>query len=254
MNSEYAPWGDGDNGLLSHQETILLLEKAQQGEQQAVDILVAKNVALVKSIIKRFLNRGYEYDDLFQIGVIGLIKAIKNYDAQYNVRFSTYAVPMIMGEIKRFLRDDGIIKVSRSLKELANKSMAVKEQLKNTLHREPSIQEIAEAVGSEPEDIVHALEASRIPASIYDVVYEDDDNPILLIDKVSRDDTQMSQVVDRVALKDVLAKLDERERYIIIMRYFHDKTQSDIAEELGISQVQVSRIEKKVLLRMRELI
>ncbi len=254
MKREYSPREEGDNGLLSHHETIALVEKAQQGEQQALDTLVTKNIALVKSIIKRFLNRGYEYDDLFQIGVIGLIKAIKNYDAQYNVRFSTYAVPMIMGEIKRFLRDDGLIKVSRSLKELANKSMAAKEQLKNTLQREPSIQEIAEAVGSEPEDIVHALEASRMPASIYDVVYEDDDNPILLIDKVSRDDTQMSQVVDRVALKDVLAKLDERERYIIVMRYFHDRTQSDIAEELGISQVQVSRIEKKVLLRMRELI
>lgn len=254
MNIGYAPWEEGDKGLLSHQDTMLLIERAQGGEQQAVDILVEKNIALVKSIIKRFLNRGYEYDDLFQIGVIGLIKAIKNYDDQYNVRFSTYAVPMIMGEIKRFLRDDGLIKVSRSLKELANKSMAIKEQLKNTLHREPSIQEIAEAVGSEPEEIVLALEASRMPASIYDVVYEDDDNPILLIDKVSRDDTQMSQVVDRVALKDVLSKLDERERYIIIMRYFHDRTQSDIAQELGISQVQVSRIEKKVLLRMRELI
>ena len=209
---------------------------------------------MVKSIIKRFLNRGYEYEDLFQIGTIGLIKAIKNYDAQYNVRFSTYAVPMIMGEIKRFLRDDGIIKVSRSLKELANKAMAVKEQLKASLHREPTIQEIAEVVGNEPEEIVHALEASRMPTSIYDVVYEDDENPILLIDKVSKDDRQMSQVVDRVALKDVLSKLDERERYIIIMRYFHDKTQSAIAKELGISQVQVSRIEKKVLLRMRELI
>ncbi len=254
MNIGYASQGDSDNGLLSHQDTMNLIEKAQRGEQQAVDILVEKNIALVKSVIRRFLNRGYEYDDLFQIGIIGLIKAIKNYDAQYDVRFSTYAVPMIMGEVKRFLRDDGLIKVSRSLKELANKSMAMKEQLKNTLHREPSIQEIAEAVGSEPEEIVLALEASRMPASIYDVVYEDDDNPILLIDKVSRDDTQMSQIVDRVALKDVLSKLDERDRYIILMRYFHDRTQSDIAEELGISQVQVSRIEKKVLLRMRELI
>ena len=161
---------------------------------------------------------------------------------------------MIMGEIKRFLRDDGLIKVSRSLKELANKSLAMKEQLKSVLHREPSIQEIADAVGSDPEDIVHALEANRTPNSIYDVVYEDDDNPILLIDKVSVDDAQMSKVVDRVALKDVLSKLDERERYIIVMRYFHDKTQSDIASELGISQVQVSRIEKRVLIRMRELI
>ncbi|HZJ58476.1 MAG TPA: RNA polymerase sporulation sigma factor SigF [Clostridia bacterium] len=254
MSTGYAAWENNDNTLLSHSDTMVLIKKAQGGEQQAVDILVQKNVALVKSIIKRFLNRGHEYDDLFQIGVIGLIKAIRNYDPQYNVRFSTYAVPMIMGEIKRFLRDDGLVKVSRSLKELANKSLAMKEQLKNVLHREPSIQEIAEAVGSDPEDIVHALEASRMPASIYDVVYEDDDNPILLIDRVSREDAQMSQVVDRVALKDVLSKLDERERYIIIMRYFHDKTQSDIAGELGISQVQVSRIEKKVLLRMRELI
>lgn len=254
MNTEFVPREERDKGLLSHQETIKLLEKAQRGEQQALDTLVEKNVALVKSIIKRFLNRGYEYDDLFQIGTIGLIKAIRNYDPQYNVRFSTYAVPMIMGEIKRFLRDDGIIKVSRSLKELANKSMAAKEQLKKTLNREPTISEIAEVVGSDPEDIVHALEASKTPASIYDVVYEDDDNPILLIDKVSKEDSQMAQVVDRVALKDVLSKLDERERYIIIMRYFHDKTQSDIAEELGISQVQVSRIEKKVLLKMRDLI
>ncbi|NLJ40888.1 MAG: RNA polymerase sporulation sigma factor SigF [Clostridiales bacterium] len=254
MKNGYASWEEGDEGILPHKETLLLLEKAHQGDQEAVDILVTRNIALVKSIIKRFLNRGYDYDDLFQIGVIGLIKAIKNYDPQYNVRFSTYAVPMIMGEIKRFLRDDGIIKVSRSLKELANKSMAAKEQLKNILHREPSIQEIAEAVGCEPEEIIHALEASRTPSSIYDVVYEDDDNPILLIDKVSKEDTQMSQVVDRVALKDVLSKLSQRERYIIIMRYFHDKTQSDIANELGISQVQVSRIEKRVLLRMRDLI
>jgi RNA polymerase sporulation-specific sigma factor len=254
MSTGYAAWENSKSSLLSHRETMDFIKKAQEGEQQAVDILVEKNIALVKSIIKRFLNRGYEYDDLFQIGVIGLIKAIRNYDPQYNVRFSTYAVPMIMGEIKRFLRDDGLIKVSRSLKELANKSLAMKEQLKSVLHREPSIQEIADAVGSDPEDIVHALEASRTPNSIYDVVYEDDDNPILLIDKVSVDDAQMSKVVDRVALKDVLSKLDERERYIIVMRYFHDKTQSDIASELGISQVQVSRIEKRVLLRMRELI
>lgn len=254
MSTGYAAWENSENTLLSHRETMDFIKKAQEGEQQAVDILVEKNVALVKSIIKRFLNRGYEYDDLFQIGVIGLIKAIRNYDPQYNVRFSTYAVPMIMGEIKRFLRDDGLIKVSRSLKELTNKALAMKEQLKNVLHREPSIQEIADAIGSDPEDIVHALEASRTPNSIYDVVYEDDDNPILLIDKVSMDDAQMSKVVDRVALKDVLSKLDERERYIIIMRYFHDKTQNDIASELGISQVQVSRIEKRVLLRMRELI
>lgn len=254
MNKEYFSWEDGDNGILSHEETMSFLEKAQDGDQEAMDTLVKRNIPLVKSIIKKFLNRGYEYDDLFQIGIIGLIKAIRNYDSQYDVRFSTYAVPMIMGEVKRFLRDDGPIRVSRSLKELANKALAAKEQLKSVLHREPTISEIAEMIGSDAEEIVYALEASRTPASIYDVVYEDDDNPILLIDKVSKDDTQMSQVVDRVTINDILSKLDKRERYIIIMRYFHDKTQSDIARELGISQVQVSRIEKRVLLRMRELI
>lgn len=253
MSTRYA-WEGADRELLSHEETMDLIQKSQNGDQQANEILVKRNIALVKSVVKRFLNRGYEYDDLFQIGVIGLIKAIKNYDDQFNVRFSTYAVPMIMGEIKRFLRDDGLIKVSRSLKELANKVMVVKEHLKDELQREPSLQEISQAVGSPAEEIVHALEACRMPASIYDVIYENDDNPILLIDKVSREDNQMTQLVDRVALKELLYKLDDRERYIIIMRYFHDQTQSDIAAQLGISQVQVSRIEKRVLLKMRAMI
>lgn len=242
-----------DRDLLSHEETLSLIKKAQNGDEEAKDRLVRKNIALVKSLVKKFLNRGYEYEDLFQLGSIGLIKAIQNYEPKYNVRFSTYAVPLIVGEIKRFLRDDGIIKVSRSLKELVNKALAVKEQLKGTLGRDPTIQEIAEATGSTPEDIIYAMEAVRTPASIYDVIYEDDDNPILLIDKMAEDDTQMEESTNRMTLKNMLSRLDKRERTVIILRYFKDKTQSEIAQLLNISQVQVSRIEKKVLLKMREM-
>lgn len=253
MSTGYA-YEEYDNELLSHDQTLELIRRSQQGDEEAKEILVRKNVALVKSMVKRFLNRGYEYEDLFQIGTIGLIKAIQNYDEQYKVRFSTYAVPMIIGEIKRFLRDDGLIKVSRSLKELANKVVSVQEQLKKKLRREPTIQEIADIVGVDPEEIVEALEANKTPSSLYDAVYEDNDNPILLIDKVSGDDKEFTDIIDKIAIKDILSKLDKRERYIIIMRYFKDRTQSDIAKDLGISQVQVSRIEKKVLLKMRQML
>lgn len=248
--SEYR---DEDRQLLSHEETLDLIEKAQHGDEDAKELLVRKNIALVKSLVKKFLNRGYEYEDLFQLGSIGLLKAVQNYEPKYNVRFSTYAVPMIIGEIKRFLRDDGMIKVSRSLKELVNKAVSVKEQLKAKLGRDPSIQEIADAVGSTPEDIIYAMEAVRTPASIYDVIYEDEDNPILLIDKMAEENTQVDEAMDRLTLNDLLSKLDKREKAIIIMRYFQDKTQSEIAEMLNISQVQVSRIEKKVLLKMRDM-
>src|SRR5690554_230410 len=218
-------YSEDDRKLLSHEEALVLIEKAQNGDGEAREILVKKNIALVKSLVKKFLNRGYEYDDLFQLGSIGLIKAIQNYEPKYNVRFSTYAVPMIMGEIKRFLRDDGMIKVSRSLKELVNKSAAAREHLKAQLGRDPSIQEIADAVGSTPEDVVYAMDAVRTPASIYDVIYEDEDNPILLIDKMSEDSSEVDAAMERITLNDLLSKLDKRERTIIIMRYFRDKTQ-----------------------------
>src|SRR5690554_191970 len=158
------------NRLLSHAETIELIKKAQKGDRVASEKLVEYNLELVRSIVKKFQNRGYERDDLFQLGSIGLVKAIQNFDTSFEVKVSTYAVPMIMGEIKRYLRDDGIIKVSRSLKELVNKVVSVKEQLKMKLGREPGIQEIAEAIGSTPEDIVYAMEATKMPVSIYDVI------------------------------------------------------------------------------------
>lgn len=245
---------DDGKKAVEYNEMLKLIQDAQNGDSRAKEELVNGNIALVKSIVKRFLNRGYEYEDLLQIGVIGLIKAINNYNPEFKVQFSTYAVPMIMGEIKRFLRDDGPIKVSRSLKELAVKVQTVKERLKNILYREPTINEIANELECSPEEIVHALEANRIPSSIYDVIYEDEDNPILLIDKIHQDSNQMGKLVDRILLKEMLSKLDKRERAIIIMRYFQDRTQSDIANELGISQVQVSRIERKVLSKMRKML
>ena len=247
-------YNEDDRRLLTHEETLSLLERAQKGDEEAKEILVRKNIALVKSIVKKFLNRGHEYEDLFQLGSIGLLKAIQNYDPKYDVRFSTYAVPMIMGEIKRFLRDDGMIKVSRSLKELVVKSAAVRDQLKVQLGRDPSIQEIADAVGATPEEIVYAMDAVRTPASIHDIIYEDEDNPILLIDKIAENRSETDDAMERITLKELLSKLDKRERTIIIMRYFRDKTQSEIAEMLNISQVQVSRIEKKVLNKMREML
>ncbi len=251
--SSMPEYQEDDRRLLSHEETMDLIQKAQCGDVEAKEILVRKNIALVKSLVKKFLNRGHDYEDLLQLGSIGLIKAIQNYDPTYNVRFSTYAVPMIMGEIKRFLRDDGMIKVSRSLKELVSKAAVAREHLKASLGRDPSIQELSEEIGTTPEEIVYAMDAVRTPASIYDVIYEDEDSPILLIDKISEESSETEEAMDRVTIKDLLSKLDKRERTIIIMRYFRDRTQSEIADVLGISQVQVSRIEKKVLTKMREM-
>lgn len=243
-----------NNEILDHKDTMDLIVKAQSGDVRAQEILVSNNLGLVKSIINRFGNRGYEKEDLFQLGCIGLIKAIKKFDISYDVRFSTYAVPMIIGEIKRFLRDDGIIKVSRSLKQIANKVRVSKEKLFQELGREPTLNEIASDLELTKEEIVMALESNVQPEYLYDVIHHDDGSPIHLMDKVSENNVaEDAELIDRLVLQDVLAKLDQRERQIIIMRYFKDKTQTQIAEILGISQVQVSRIEKKVLNVMKEL-
>jgi RNA polymerase sporulation-specific sigma factor len=241
-----------NNEVLSHQETLELIERAQNGDRESQSILVRNNIGLIKSIVKRFLNRGYEYEDLFQLGSIGLLKAIKNFDVRYNVKFSTYAVPMIVGEIKRFLRDDGMIKVSRSLKEINGKMKQAKERLTKDLGREPSLNEISEEIGIPTEDLVMALDASSSPEYLYDTIHQDDGSPIFLIDKISADEDQSSDMLDRITLKEMISKLKPRERQIIIMRYFQDKTQTQIAEKLGISQVQVSRIEKKIIDKMRQ--
>ena len=237
--------------LLTHEETMQLIALAQHGDDSAREELVVRNMALVGSIVRGYLGRGAEYDDLMQIGSIGLIKAIDGYDAQFGVLFSTYAVPMISGEIKRFLRDDGIIKVSRSLKENALKIYRASESLKKSLGREPHISEIAEQTELDPEEIVHALEAVRSPISIYEPVYEDTGGNRLLLDTIaaSGDD----ELIDKLLTGELISKLNDRERSIIYMRYFDDKTQSEIAKAIGVSQVQVSRLLNKALAKLRSI-
>lgn len=234
------------------EETIKLIKKSQQGDKNAQDILVRNNIGLVSTIVKKFLNRGYEYEDLFQIGCIGLIKAIRNFNTDFNVRFSTYAVPMIMGEIKRFIRDDGLIKVSRNLKETAKKVKQVKEKLTKEYGRDVTISEIAQEMCITSEDVLMSLESMYTPEYLYEVIHQDDGSPVLLIDKIGEDKDYGNDVIDKVALKDLVNSLEPKARQVIILRYFKDLTQSQISEILGISQVQVSRIEKKVLEYLRK--
>ncbi len=231
---------------------IYLIEKAQNGDKKALEELVANNLPLVSSISKRFLNRGYEYDDIFQIGCLGLVKAINNFDSKFGVKFSTYAVPMIMGEIKRFLRDDGIIKVSRSIKNTARKIHYDKEALTKELNRDPTLEELSKYSGVNIEEILLATESTNSLQYLYDVIHQDDGSPVMLIDKLSETGITDDEALDKIALKDVLSSLDKKSRQVIILRYFKDNTQIQVANMLGISQVQVSRIEKKVLKVMKE--
>jgi RNA polymerase sporulation-specific sigma factor len=231
-----------------------LLKRAKQGDKQAKDELVSLNLGLVWSIVKRFNNRGYELEDLFQIGSIGLLKAIENFDFNYNVKFSTYAVPMIMGEIRRFLRDDSPIKVARSFKEMAVKIQQAREMLIKTLDREPTINELAEETNLSTEEVVMVLESQQSLISLNDIAFQDDGSPIYYIDQIEADEHRQNQWLDRIALKEALAKLSKEERQIIILRYFKDKTQMEVASILGMTQVQVSRLERKILNKIKELI
>ncbi|MGI5918517.1 MAG: SigF/SigG family RNA polymerase sporulation sigma factor [Christensenellales bacterium] len=239
-----------ERSLLSHEESLRLIKLAQAGDAKAQETLVLRNTALVKSIVKKFLNRGVEFDDLMQIGSLGLIKAIKGYDPSFNVRFSTYAVPMIAGEIKRFLRDDGIIKVSRSLREKSFEIFGVKEQLKLELKRKPTIEELAQRLNMTPEDIVFAMEAVRSPVSIYEPVFDGEDSKTLLIDTMAEHDD--NAIIDSILLKEMIQKLSPKERQLIMLRFFSDKTQMEIAEVLGVSQVQVSRLITKTLSKLKK--
>lgn len=233
-------------------DTLELIKRCQEGDKDAREQLVTDNIGLVWSIVRRFANRGYEMEDLFQIGSIGLLKAIDKFDPSFEVKFSTYAVPMITGEIKRFLRDDGMIKVSRTLKETSYKARLAKEALSSELGREPTIEEVSERTGISVENIVMAMEAGAEVESLYKTIYQGDGNAIFLIDKLEEAKDENQNMVDRLALYDILNSLEEKDRNIIRLRYFMNRTQTDIAKELGISQVQVSRIEKKILKQMRE--
>ncbi|WP_182199457.1 RNA polymerase sporulation sigma factor SigF [Paraliobacillus salinarum] len=229
---------------LTDEEVKLYIKQSQQGDQSSRDILVERNVRLVWSVVQRFMNRGYDPDDLFQIGCIGLLKSIDKFDLSYEVKFSTYAVPMIIGEIQRFIRDDGSLKVSRSLKEIGNKVRRKRDELTKLLGRSPTISEIATSLELSIEEVVHAQEASKMPHSIHETVYENDGDPITLMDQISNED---SKWFDKIAIQEVIREMNERERLIVYLRYYQDKTQSEVAERLGISQVQVSRLEKKIL-------
>ncbi|MDL4840741.1 RNA polymerase sporulation sigma factor SigF [Aquibacillus rhizosphaerae] len=229
---------------LTDEEVKRHIQLSQKGDQDSRDLLVEKNVRLVWSVVQRFINRGYDPDDLFQIGCIGLLKSIDKFDLSYDVRFSTYAVPMIIGEIQRFIRDDGSVKVSRSLKEIGNKIRRKKDELTKDMGRSPTINELALELDLSPEEIVHAQEASKLPHSIHETVYENDGDPITLLDQIADQD---SKWFDKIALQETIRQLEERERLIVYLRYYKDKTQSEVAKRLGISQVQVSRLEKKIL-------
>lgn len=233
-------------------DTLELIRRSQAGDKEARDKVITDNIGLVWSIVRRFMSRGHEPEDLFQIGSIGLIKAIDKFDLSYDVKFSTYAVPMIMGEIKRFLRDDGSIKVSRSLKETAGKIRITKEKLSSEYGREPTIEEISKVLDIAKEEVVMAMESGAEVESLYKTIYQGDGNAIYLIDKLEQSNDESDIMIDRLALRETLESLDEKDREIIKLRYFKNKTQTDIAKELGISQVQVSRLEKKILLKMRE--
>ncbi|MGM7635440.1 RNA polymerase sporulation sigma factor SigF [Bacillus sp. Hm123] len=236
--------------ILSDAQLKKLIKESQEGNQQARDTIVEKNMRLVWSVVQRFLNRGYDQDDLFQIGCIGLLKSVDKFDLSYDVKFSTYAVPMIIGEIQRFIRDDGTVKVSRSLKETGNKVRRAREELLKKYGRTPTIQEIATHLDIPPEEAVMAQEASRSPSSIHETVYENDGDPITLLDQMA--DKNDQQWFDQIALKEAIRGLEERERLIVYLRYYKDQTQAEVANRLGISQVQVSRLEKRILLQMKD--
>ncbi|RAK22248.1 RNA polymerase sigma (RpoX/SigF) subunit [Anoxybacillus vitaminiphilus] len=241
---------ENNQSHLKDHEIKELIRRSQEGDQEARDEIIEKNMRLVWSVVQRFLNRGYEPDDLFQIGCIGLLKSVDKFDLSYDVKFSTYAVPMIIGEIQRFIRDDGTVKVSRSLKETGNKIRKAKDELLKQYGRAPTVTELADYLNILPEDVILAQDASRSPTSIHETVYENDGDPITLLDQIT--DQTTTSWFDKLALKKAIEELDERERLIVYLRYYKDQTQSEVASRLGISQVQVSRLEKKILQQIKE--
>jgi len=232
--------------------TIALIRKSHEGDKEAREQIVKENVGLVWCVVRRFYGRGAEPEDLFQIGSIGLLKAIDKFDLSYEVKFSTYAVPMISGEIRRFLRDDGMIKVSRSLKELSYKILQERERMTRSLGREPNLQELSEKLGLEREEIVQAMESAVEVESLHKPIHQKEGSEIRLMDKLEEKDQREEDVLDRIILQEALETLEPEERQLIYLRYFANKTQSDVGKSMGISQVQVSRMEKRILQRMKK--
>ncbi|HOA33938.1 MAG: RNA polymerase sporulation sigma factor SigG [Clostridiales bacterium] len=237
--------------VLKESEKTELLRRVKQGDKAARDALINGNLRLVLSVIQRFAGRGENLDDLFQIGCIGLIKSIDNFDVTQDVKFSTYAVPMIIGEIRRYLRDNNSVRVSRSLRDTAYKAMQVKEDLQNELNREPDIEEIAERMGIPKSQVVLALESIVEPVSLFEPVYSDGGDTIFVMDQVS-DRVTDTDWMDEILFKESLEKLSEREKMILNLRFLQGKTQMEVAEEIGISQAQVSRLEKGAVQKIKE--
>lgn len=236
--------------VLNEEEKVELLKKVAKGDEKARETLINGNLRLVLSVIQRFTNRGEAPDDLFQVGCIGLIKAIDNFSLEFGVKFSTYAVPMILGEIKRYIRDSGQLRVSRSLRDLAYRAMQAKEQLLNERKREPTIEEIAERIDSKREDVVIALEAVTEPVSLYEPVFSEGGDTIYVMDQIG-DKNDDNNWLEEIALKEAIASLGNREKHILSLRFFQGKTQVEVADEIGISQAQVSRLEKGALNKIK---
>lgn len=231
-----------------------MLVKIQAGDKAVRDEFIKGNLRLVLSVIQRFSNRGENPDDLFQVGCIGLIKALDNFDMSHGVKFSTYAVPMIIGEVRRYLRDNNAIRVSRSLRDLAYKALQVREVLARTLQREPTVSEISAELGVEREEVVLALESIQEPISLYEPVFHDDGDAIYVMDQVADTKNTDARWIENIALSEAMKKLTPRERKILNMRFFEGKTQMEVAEEISISQAQVSRLEKNALKYMRKFV
>lgn len=230
---------------------MALLKRVKEGDKKAREELISGNLRLVLSVIQRFSNRGENADDLFQVGCIGLIKSIDNFDINQNVRFSTYAVPMIIGEIRRYLRDNNPVRVSRSMRDTAYHAMQAKERLTNKLNREPTVEEIAAEMGIKKEEVVLALEAIVDPISLYEPVYSDGGDTIYVMDQIG-DSNDDSSWIDEITLKESIRNLGEREKKILALRFLKGKTQMEVAADIGISQAQVSRLEKGALRRIKE--
>ncbi|MGI5875228.1 MAG: RNA polymerase sporulation sigma factor SigG [Dethiobacteria bacterium] len=238
--------------VLKNKEMRLLFAKMNNGDTFAREKLVTGNLRLVLSVIQRFNNRGELVDDLFQVGCIGLIKAIDNFDLGQNVKFSTYAVPMIIGEIRRYLRDNTPIRVSRSLRDIAYKVLQVRDQLAHKLSREPTMDEIASELEFSREEIIFALDSTQEPVSLFEPIYHDGGDPIFIMDQIKDEKNQDEKWLEVISIKDALHKLNEREKLILTLRFYRGKTQMEVAEEIGISQAQVSRLEKSALGQLRK--
>lgn len=235
---------------MEQEEVLILVKKAQNGDEIAKEKLIEANSPLIKSVIKWFKNKGVEYDDLYQLGCLGFLKAIKNFNCDFNVKFSTYVVPMVIGEIKRFMRDDGAIKVSRAIKSFNLQINKFIDLYLSKFGRKPTILEISNEFGIDEQEVVLTMDASKMPVSLYAPFEEDNDSSLSIIDKFESQEDE--DFIDRIALKDIVNSLNERDRKIIMLRYYLDKTQSEIANELGVSQVQVSRLENKILENLKK--